>query len=118
MATPLRTTVDNQQPAIDGLNLSSPGELCGGPVGEDESGRRPRSRRAAHLSSQSDYGPHQRADVVATAEAARPIPGAVVTALGTDEGTVAQVILTPEGEGFVLPINLDPWARIGHIGYG
>ena len=58
------------------------------------------------------------ADVVAAAEAARPIPGAVVTALGTDEGTVAQVILTPEGEGFVLPINLDPWARIGHIGYG
>ena len=45
---------------------------------------------------------------VAAAAVASEIPGAVVTDLMTDEGTVAQVILTPDGEGFVLPVDLDP----------
>lgn len=46
--------------------------------------------------------------VVAAADEAAAEEGAIVADLATEAGTVAQVILTPDGQGFVLPADLDP----------
>lgn len=46
--------------------------------------------------------------VVAAADEAAAVEGAIVADLAIEAGTVARVILTPEGEGFVLPTDLDP----------
>ena len=45
--------------------------------------------------------------VVAAAEAAAEEPGAIVADLPSDDGVVAQVVLTADGEGFLLPDNMD-----------
>jgi hypothetical protein len=41
--------------------------------------------------------------IVTAAEEAAEQPGAIVADFETDDGTVAQVVLTPEGDGFVVP---------------
>jgi anti-sigma-K factor RskA len=46
--------------------------------------------------------------VVAAAERAATEPGSVVVDLATAEGTVARVIVTADGEGFLIPAALDP----------
>lgn len=46
--------------------------------------------------------------VVAAADEAATVEGAIVADLASEAGTVARVILTPGGEGFVLPTDLDP----------
>ncbi len=45
--------------------------------------------------------------VVAAAEAAAQEPGAVVADLDSPEGVVAQVVLSADGEGFLLPDNME-----------
>ena len=45
--------------------------------------------------------------VFAAAQAAAEQPGAVVANLDSPAGTVARVVLTPEGEGFFLPEGLE-----------
>ena len=46
--------------------------------------------------------------VVAAAEAAATEPGSIVADFETDEGVVGQVVLTPNGEGFMIPSDLAP----------
>jgi anti-sigma-K factor RskA len=46
--------------------------------------------------------------VVAAAEAAADQPGSIVADFETEDGVVGQVVLTAEGEGFVIPSDLDP----------
>lgn len=47
--------------------------------------------------------------VLVAAEAAADEPGAIVAEFDTESGAVARVVLTPEGEGFVVPADtLDP----------
>lgn len=46
--------------------------------------------------------------VVVAAEEAAAEPDAIVAELGSDAGTVARVVLTADGEGFVMPTDLDP----------
>ena len=46
--------------------------------------------------------------VVAAAEAAANDPGSIVTDFETDDGVVGQVVLTADGEGFLIPSDLDP----------
>jgi anti-sigma-K factor RskA len=47
--------------------------------------------------------------VIVAAESAAEEPGAIVADFETDDGSVAQVVLSPDGEGFVLPADsLDP----------
>jgi Anti-sigma-K factor rskA len=46
--------------------------------------------------------------VVAAAEAAADQPGSIIADFETDEGVVGQVVLTADGEGFVIPSDLDP----------
>jgi anti-sigma-K factor RskA len=46
--------------------------------------------------------------VVAAAEAAADEPGSIVADFETDDGVVGQVVLTADGEGFVIPSGLDP----------
>jgi anti-sigma-K factor RskA len=46
--------------------------------------------------------------VVAAAEAAADDPGSIVTDFETDDGVVGQVVLTADGEGFLIPSDLDP----------
>jgi len=46
--------------------------------------------------------------VLAAAEVAATGEGAIVAELVGDAGTVARVVLSVEGEGFVLPADLDP----------
>jgi hypothetical protein len=48
------------------------------------------------------------AGVVAAAEAAAEEPGSIVANFETDDGVVGQVVLTADGEGFVIPSDLDP----------
>jgi hypothetical protein len=48
------------------------------------------------------------AGVVAAAEAAADEPGSVVADFETDDGVVGQVVLTADGEGFMIPSNLTP----------
>jgi anti-sigma-K factor RskA len=48
------------------------------------------------------------AGVVAAAEAAANDPGSIVTDFETDDGVVGQVVLTADGEGFLIPSDLDP----------
>jgi anti-sigma-K factor RskA len=48
------------------------------------------------------------AGVVAAAEAAAEEPGSIVADFETDDGVVGQVVLTADGEGFVIPSDLDP----------
>lgn len=45
--------------------------------------------------------------VVAAAEAAAELPGAIVAELTTETGTVGRVVLTPDGEGFLVPSDLE-----------
>lgn len=45
-------------------------------------------------------------DPVAAADHAAELPGSVVADLTTDSGTVARVVLTADGEGFVVPTDL------------
>ncbi len=44
--------------------------------------------------------------VIAAAEAAAQEPGAIVADLASPDGVVAQVVLSPDGEGFLLPDNM------------
>lgn len=46
--------------------------------------------------------------VIAAAQSAASQPGAIIANLESDSGRVAQIVLTPEGEGFVLPEQLEP----------
>jgi anti-sigma-K factor RskA len=46
--------------------------------------------------------------VLAAAEAAAEQPGAIVADFTTDTGTVGRVVLTADGEGFILPTDLEP----------
>jgi anti-sigma-K factor RskA len=46
--------------------------------------------------------------VLAAAEAAAGEPGAIVADLESPTGTVARVVLTSDGEGFLLPADLEP----------
>lgn len=46
--------------------------------------------------------------VVTAAERASEEPGSIVAELSTEEGVVAEVVLTADGEGFVIPRGLDP----------
>lgn len=46
--------------------------------------------------------------VLAAAEAAAAEPGAIVADLESPTGTVARVVLTSDGEGFLLPADLEP----------
>jgi anti-sigma-K factor RskA len=46
--------------------------------------------------------------VVAAAEAAASEPGAIVADFETEEGVVGQVVLTADGEGFMVPSDLTP----------
>lgn len=46
--------------------------------------------------------------IAAAAESAAAEPDAIVAELGGDAGVVARVVLTSDGEGFVLPTDLDP----------
>jgi anti-sigma-K factor RskA len=48
------------------------------------------------------------AGVVAAAEAAADDPGSLVADFETDDGVVGQVVLTADGEGFMIPSNLTP----------
>jgi anti-sigma-K factor RskA len=48
------------------------------------------------------------AGVVAAAEAAADEPGSIVADFETADGIVGQVVLTADGEGFVIPSDLDP----------
>ena len=45
--------------------------------------------------------------VLAAAEAAAGEPGAIVANLDSPTGPVARVVLTPDGEGFLIPANLE-----------
>jgi anti-sigma-K factor RskA len=45
--------------------------------------------------------------VLAAAEAAAGEPGAIVANLDSPTGPVARVVLTPDGEGFLVPANLE-----------
>lgn len=45
--------------------------------------------------------------VIAAAEAAAEEPGAIVADLDSPDGVVAQVVLSPDGEGFLLPDNME-----------
>ncbi len=45
--------------------------------------------------------------VIAAAEAAANEPGAIVAEFATDTGSVGQVVLTPDGEGYVVPSGLE-----------
>jgi anti-sigma-K factor RskA len=45
--------------------------------------------------------------VIAAAEAAAGQPGAIVADLESPDGVVAQVVLSPDGEGFLLPDNME-----------
>ena len=45
--------------------------------------------------------------VLAAAEAAASEPGAIVANLDSPTGTVARVVLAPDGEGFLLPTDLE-----------
>ena len=45
--------------------------------------------------------------VIAAAEAAAQEPGAIVADLDSPDGVVAQVVLSPDGEGFLLPDNME-----------
>lgn len=46
--------------------------------------------------------------VVAAADRAAADPGSLVVELASEAGTVARVIVTADGEGFVIPAELDP----------
>jgi anti-sigma-K factor RskA len=46
--------------------------------------------------------------VVAAAEAAASQPGAIVADFETEEGVVGQIVLTADGEGFMIPSDLTP----------
>ena len=46
--------------------------------------------------------------IVAAAEAAAQEPGAIVTEFTTESGTVGQVVLTADGDGYVIPSDLEP----------
>lgn len=46
--------------------------------------------------------------VIAAAQAAAEEPGAIVAELTTDSGAVGQVVLTEDGEGFLVPSDLEP----------
>jgi anti-sigma-K factor RskA len=46
--------------------------------------------------------------IVAAAEAAAQEPGAIVTEFTTESGTIGQVVLTADGEGYVIPSELEP----------
>jgi hypothetical protein len=46
--------------------------------------------------------------IVTAAEEAAAEPEAIVAELGSDAGVVARVVLTADGEGFVVPTDLDP----------
>ena len=45
--------------------------------------------------------------VLAAAETAAGEPGAIVASLDSPTGPVARVVLTPDGEGFLVPANLE-----------
>jgi anti-sigma-K factor RskA len=45
--------------------------------------------------------------VVAAAEAAADEPGSIVAVLDSDDGVVAQVVLTSDGEGFLIPASME-----------
>ena len=53
--------------------------------------------------------------VLAAAEAAAGEPGAIVADLESPAGTVARVVLTSDGEGFLLPADLEPLSRGPHL---
>jgi anti-sigma-K factor RskA len=46
--------------------------------------------------------------VIAAAEAAAEEPGAIVADFETDAGSVGRIVLTADGEGFVIPSDLEP----------
>ncbi len=45
--------------------------------------------------------------VIAAAEAAADEPGSIVAELESPDGVVAQVVLTSDGEGFLIPANME-----------
>jgi anti-sigma-K factor RskA len=51
---------------------------------------------------------NEPSDVIAAAEAAADEPGSIVADFETDDGVVGQVVLTGDGEGFMIPSNLTP----------
>lgn len=46
--------------------------------------------------------------IIAAAEDAAATPGAIVGDFTTESGVVGRVILTPDGEGYILPTDLEP----------